>query len=138
MPLAHLDRVRFTPARGTKTGPWFPSMSREPRACSPPSQGSWRSQTGADEHEAHATRVSPQRECVGRRPTFTQCSPATPGWCRHLAPPPLFGPGKARHDDHSLAIYEAAGFTDGQADQAAATVFTTVLGNALGPAASGP
>src|SRR5881396_3399727 len=23
----------------------------------------------------------------------------------------VFGPGKARHDDHSLAIYEAAGFT---------------------------
>src|SRR5689334_10162858 len=32
----------------------------------------------------------------------------------------IFGPGKARHDDHSLAIYEAAGFTDAQADQAAA------------------
>ncbi|WP_055585242.1 TetR/AcrR family transcriptional regulator [Streptacidiphilus griseoplanus] len=49
---------------------------------------------------------------------------------------PLFGPGKARHDDHSLAIHEAAGFTGGQADQAAATVFTFVLGNALGPAAA--
>ncbi len=48
----------------------------------------------------------------------------------------LFGPGKARHDDHSLAIYEAAGFTEVQADQAAATVFTYVLGNALGPAAT--
>ena len=48
----------------------------------------------------------------------------------------LYGPGKARHDDHSLAIYEAAGFTDAQADQAAATVFTFVLGNALGPAAA--
>ncbi|WP_377272052.1 TetR/AcrR family transcriptional regulator [Peterkaempfera sp. SMS 1(5)a] len=49
---------------------------------------------------------------------------------------PLFGPGKARHDDHSLAIYEAAGFTGAQADQAAATVFTFVLGNALGTAAT--
>jgi AcrR family transcriptional regulator len=47
----------------------------------------------------------------------------------------MFGPGKARHDDHLLAIYEAAGFTGAQADQAAATVFTFVLGNALGPAA---
>ena len=47
----------------------------------------------------------------------------------------MFGPGKARHDDHNLAIYEAAGFTGAQADQAAATVFTFVLGNALGPAA---
>jgi AcrR family transcriptional regulator len=48
----------------------------------------------------------------------------------------VFGPGKARHDDHSLAIYEAAGFTSPQADQAMATVFTFVLGNALGPAAA--
>jgi AcrR family transcriptional regulator len=48
----------------------------------------------------------------------------------------VFGPGKARHDDHSLAIYEAAGFTGARADQAMATVFTFVLGNALGPAAA--
>jgi AcrR family transcriptional regulator len=48
----------------------------------------------------------------------------------------IAGPGKARHDDHSLAIYEAAGFTGAQADQAVATVFTFVLGNALGPAAA--
>jgi AcrR family transcriptional regulator len=48
----------------------------------------------------------------------------------------MFGPGKARHDDHLLAIYEAAGFAGGQADQAAASVFTFVLGNALGPAAN--
>jgi AcrR family transcriptional regulator len=48
----------------------------------------------------------------------------------------MFGPGKARHDDHLLAIFEEAGFTGAQADQAAATVFTFVLGNALGPAAN--
>jgi len=47
-----------------------------------------------------------------------------------------YGPGKARHDDHSLAIYEAAGFTGARADQALAAVFTYVLGNALGPAAA--
>jgi AcrR family transcriptional regulator len=47
----------------------------------------------------------------------------------------LSGTGKARYNDHSLAIYEAAGFTAAQADQAAAAVFTYVLGNALGPAA---
>ena len=47
----------------------------------------------------------------------------------------VFGPGKARHDDHSLAVYEAAGFTGARADQAMAAVFTFVLGNALGPAA---
>lgn len=48
----------------------------------------------------------------------------------------MLGPGKARHDDHLLAIYETAGFTGATADQAAATVFTFVLGNALGPAAA--
>jgi AcrR family transcriptional regulator len=48
----------------------------------------------------------------------------------------MFGPGKARHDDHNLAIYEAAGFTGGQADQASSTVFTFVLGNAMGAAAA--
>src|SRR3954471_4755999 len=48
----------------------------------------------------------------------------------------VFGPGKARHDDHTLAVYEAAGFTGALADQAAAIVFTFDLGNALGPAAA--
>jgi AcrR family transcriptional regulator len=48
----------------------------------------------------------------------------------------VFGPGSARHNDHSLAIYEAAGFSGVRADQAMATVFTFVLGNALGPAAT--
>jgi AcrR family transcriptional regulator len=47
----------------------------------------------------------------------------------------VFGPGKARHDDHGLAVYEAAGFTGARAGQAMAAVFTYVLGNALGPAA---
>ncbi len=48
----------------------------------------------------------------------------------------VFGPGKARHDDHGLAIFEGAGFTSAQADQASATIFTFVLGNALGTAAT--
>jgi AcrR family transcriptional regulator len=48
----------------------------------------------------------------------------------------VYGPGKARYDDHSIAIYEAAGFTGAQADQAATAVVTFVLGNALGPAAA--
>jgi AcrR family transcriptional regulator len=47
----------------------------------------------------------------------------------------VYGPGKARFDDHSFAIFEAAGFTGARADQAATTVFTYVLGNALSPAA---
>jgi AcrR family transcriptional regulator len=48
----------------------------------------------------------------------------------------VFGPGKARHDDCWLAVFEAAGFPEGQADQAAGSIFTFVLGNALGPAAA--
>ncbi|MBV9280708.1 MAG: TetR/AcrR family transcriptional regulator C-terminal domain-containing protein [Chloroflexi bacterium] len=48
----------------------------------------------------------------------------------------VYGPGKARYDDHSLAVFEAAGFSGTQAEQAATTVFTFVLGNALGPAAT--
>jgi AcrR family transcriptional regulator len=48
----------------------------------------------------------------------------------------LYGAGKARHDDHSLAVYEAAGFVGFEADQATSAVFTFVLGNALGLAAT--
>ena len=48
----------------------------------------------------------------------------------------LYGAGKARHDDHSLAIYEKAGFAGAEADRAAATVFIFVLGCALAPAAT--
>lgn len=48
----------------------------------------------------------------------------------------VFGPGTARHHEHSLAVYEAAGFTGERADQAMSTVFTFVLGNALGAAAT--
>jgi len=46
-----------------------------------------------------------------------------------------YGPGKARYDDHHLAIYEKAGFTPADADRASAAVFIFVLGCALGPAA---
>ncbi|MFC5751506.1 TetR/AcrR family transcriptional regulator [Actinomadura rugatobispora] len=49
-----------------------------------------------------------------------------------LASHVLYGPDKARHDDHSLGVYEAAGFTGAEADQATAGVFMFVLGNALG------
>jgi len=48
----------------------------------------------------------------------------------------VYGPGKARHDEHSLAIYETAGFIGAQADQAASSVFIFVLGNALSHAAA--
>lgn len=48
----------------------------------------------------------------------------------------LYGEGKARHDDQILAVFEAADFAAAEADQAAAAVFTYVLGNAAGAAAS--
>jgi AcrR family transcriptional regulator len=47
----------------------------------------------------------------------------------------FYGPGKARYDDHSLAVYETAGFAGAEADRAAATVFTFVLGSVLGTSA---
>ena len=48
----------------------------------------------------------------------------------------VYGHNKARHDDHHLALYETAGFAPEQADQATAAVFTYVLGNAAGTAAT--
>jgi AcrR family transcriptional regulator len=53
-----------------------------------------------------------------------------------FATQPLYGPNKARHDDHSLAVYEKAGFVGAEADQATAAVFTSVLGHALGLSAT--
>ncbi|MEU1900887.1 TetR/AcrR family transcriptional regulator C-terminal domain-containing protein [Nocardiopsis dassonvillei] len=47
----------------------------------------------------------------------------------------FYGPGKARYDDHSLAVYEAGGFVGARADRAVAAVFTFVLGNALSTSA---
>ncbi len=49
---------------------------------------------------------------------------------------PVFGPSRSHFNEHSLAVYEAAGFTGAQIDQAATAVFTFVLGNALGRAAT--
>lgn len=47
----------------------------------------------------------------------------------------FYGEGKARYDDRSLAVYEAGGFTEAEADRAAAAVFTFVLGSVLGTSA---
>ena len=49
---------------------------------------------------------------------------------------PMYGLGKARYDDHALALYETGGFSPTEADQALTAVFTFVLGNALGLAAA--
>lgn len=47
----------------------------------------------------------------------------------------LQGAGKARFDDHSFAVYEAAGFVGTDLDQAVAAVFMFVLGSAVGESA---
>jgi AcrR family transcriptional regulator len=64
-------------------------------------------------------------DMLARHPWFVQA------FGSHL----LYGAGKARYDDHSLAVYEKAGFAPTDADRAAGTVLIFVLGNTLGPAA---
>ncbi|MEV6151916.1 TetR/AcrR family transcriptional regulator C-terminal domain-containing protein [Nonomuraea sp. NPDC052129] len=54
-----------------------------------------------------------------------------PAMSTHL----IYGPGKARYDEHCLAVYETAGFSDQDADQAAATVLMFVIGAAQGEVA---
>ena len=87
--------------------------------------------------------VLPDVEAVGWRDAATAMATDLFGmFIRHpwlvqaLAGYVVYGEGKARHDDHSFAVYEAAGFTGTAADQAAAAVFTYVLGNAAGIAAT--
>jgi AcrR family transcriptional regulator len=48
----------------------------------------------------------------------------------------VYGPGKARHDDHAIGVFEAGGFAADEIDRAITAVFTYVLGNAIGPAAA--
>lgn len=43
----------------------------------------------------------------------------------------VYGPKKARRDDHALAIFESAGFPGTEADDAYATVMVYVIGRAL-------
>jgi hypothetical protein len=54
-----------------------------------------------------------------------------PAMSTHL----IYGPTKARHDDHAPGVYETAGFTRTQADWALSTVVQFVLGAAIGQAA---
>ncbi|MEV0611849.1 TetR/AcrR family transcriptional regulator C-terminal domain-containing protein [Nonomuraea sp. NPDC050404] len=54
-----------------------------------------------------------------------------PAMSTHL----IYGPNKARFDEQSLTVYESAGFTEDQADQAAAAVLMFVIGAAQGEAA---
>lgn len=45
-----------------------------------------------------------------------------------------YGPGKARHDDCCIAVYRKAGFAGEEIDLAMNTVFSFLLGHAVGPA----
>ncbi|MBV2365772.1 TetR/AcrR family transcriptional regulator [Streptomonospora nanhaiensis] len=83
----------------------------------------------------------PDRE--GWRPAATRLATGLHAMCgRHpwlvqaLGSYVLHGPRKARYDDRCLAVFEAAGFADDDADRAAAAVFTYVLGNAVGASAT--
>lgn len=82
-----------------------------------PEDGDWRTAATAMATGLHAM--------LTRHPWFGQA------FGSHL----LSGPGKFRYDDRSLAIYEQAGFSPGDADRAAGTVLIFVIGSALGPAA---
>jgi len=82
-----------------------------------PAAVGWRAAASAMAHDLYAMIV--------RHPWLV------PVMSTHL----IYGPGKARHDDHCLAVYEAAGFTGRDAEQAVNVVFTFVLGMALGTAA---
>ncbi|MFF3448614.1 TetR/AcrR family transcriptional regulator [Streptomyces sp. NPDC002667] len=79
--------------------------------------GDWRSAAAA-----HATGVYAM---LTRHPWLVQA------FGSHL----LYGPGQARHNDFSLAVYEKAGFAPADADRAAAAALALVLGSTLGPAA---
>ncbi|RJL32160.1 TetR/AcrR family transcriptional regulator [Bailinhaonella thermotolerans] len=84
----------------------------------------------------------PDLDAVGWREAATRIAHGTyetiarhfwllPAMSTHI----IYGPGKARYDDHSLAIYESAGFTGHHADHAAAAVLMYVIGAAQGEAA---
>ncbi|MBB5075952.1 TetR/AcrR family transcriptional regulator C-terminal domain-containing protein [Nonomuraea endophytica] len=47
----------------------------------------------------------------------------------------IYGPNKARYDDHCLAVHESAGFGGADADRVAASILMFVIGAAQGEAA---
>jgi AcrR family transcriptional regulator len=84
----------------------------------------------------------PDPDVVGWRAAATTMANDTYGMLtRHLwlvsamSTVTVYGPGKARYDDHCIAVFNAAGFTGMDIDRAMNAVFTYVLGNAVGSAA---
>lgn len=82
-----------------------------------PAEVGWRKAVATMAHDLHAMVI--------RHPWLVSAMST------HL----IYGPGKARHDDHCLAVFEAAGFAGIDVDHAVQTVFTFVLGTALGEVA---
>jgi hypothetical protein len=84
--------------------------------------------SAVDWRTAATAMASDLRAMFGRHPWLVQA----------FGSQVFYGPGKARHDDHSLALYEGAGFSGVEAGQAMATVFVFVfvLGSAVGESAS--
>jgi hypothetical protein len=82
--------------------------------------------SAVDWRTAATTMASDLRAAFGRLPWLVQA----------FGSQVFYGPGKARHDDHSLALSEGAGFSGVEAGQAMATVFMFVLGSAVGESAS--
>lgn len=73
------------------------------------------------------------RTAIGQAAEGVRAMLARHGWLMQaFGTVAMFGPAKARYDENSLALYEAAGFTAEEADLAAAAVFTFILGDALG------
>jgi AcrR family transcriptional regulator len=77
---------------------------------------------GVDWRTAAASMASELRAMLMRHPWLVQA----------FGSQPIFGPARARHDDHFLGAFEGAGFASADADRAVAVLFTFVLGNVLG------
>jgi AcrR family transcriptional regulator len=81
---------------------------------------------GADWHAATEALATGLHAMFARHPWLVQA------FGSHL----FYGAGKARFDDRSLEVHEAAGFSADEADRAAAAVFTFVLGSVLAASAA--
>jgi AcrR family transcriptional regulator len=89
-------------------------------------------EVGLPDLEAHDWRTAATAMATDLHAMVTRHPWLLQALANHL----VYGPGKARHDDHLLAVYERAGFVGERADRAVGAVFTFVLGNAIGPAAT--
>ncbi len=73
--------------------------------------------------EAASTTAAGMRDVIARHPWLLEVL---------VSNPRAYGPGMARFADHSLAVFESAGFAGPDIDQAAAAVFSYVFGTTMG------